>query len=211
MKEYLILKKGLESSALDNMKKLIELKNKISNNIFYKIVRAILYVVVIALVLVVVIQKFSNNTIALGGYRMFMVVSESMKEEYEVGSILLSKEVKESDLEVGDNVVYLGKASNLKGLTVTHKIIEIEEKDGQKIFTTKGTSNEVADPKITFDQIYGKIIYKTVVLSFLGKILLNNVSYFVIFTLVALAVSFEIVSAIYESKEEDLDDEEKEK
>ena len=210
MKEYLVLKKGLGSLALDNMKKLIEIKNKISENIVFKIVKVFLYIVLIALVFVVVIQKVSNNTIALGGYRMFMVVSESMKEEYEVGSILLSKEVKESELEVGDNVVYLGKASNLKGLTVTHKIIDIEEKEGVKYFTTKGTSNDVADPQITYDQIYGKIIYKTVVLSFLGKILLNNVSYFVIFSLVAIVVSFEIVSAIYESKEEERDEEEKE-
>ena len=193
------------------MKKLIAIKNKISENIIYKIVKAFLYVFVLLLLLVVVIQKVSNNSIALGGYRMFMVVSESMKEEYEVGSILVSREVEEKELEVGDNVVYIGKASNLKGLTVTHKIIEIDEKDGVKYFTTKGTSNDVADPQITYDQIYGKIIYKTVVLSFLGKILLNNISYFVIFSIVAVAVSFEIVSAIYESKEEDADEEEKEK
>lgn len=210
MKRYLILKKGLENLVLDNMKKLIEFKNKISENIIFKIAKFFLYVFIVILLFVVVIQKVSNNTISLGGYRLFMVVSESMKEEYEVGSILLSKEVEEDELEVGDNVVYLGKSSNLKGLIITHKIVDIEEKEGVKQFTTKGTSNAVEDPKITYDQIYGKIIYKTVVLSFIGRLLLNNITYFFFFSIVAIVVSFEIVSAIYERKEEDSDEEEKE-
>jgi len=210
MKKYLILKKGLGNLVLDNMKKIIDFKNKISENIIFKIAKFFLYVFVIILLFVVVIQRVSNNSISVGGYRLFMVVSESMKEEYEVGSILLSKEVKESELEVGDNVVYLGKASNLKGLIITHKIVSIEEKDGEKIYTTKGTSNMVEDPKIKFDQIYGKIIYKTVVLSFIGKLLMNNITYFFLFSIVAIVVSFEIVSAIYERKEEDVDEEKEE-
>ena len=205
----MILKKGLENLVLDNMKKIIEFKNKISENIIFKIAKFFLYVFIVILLFVVVIQKVSNNTISLGGYRLFMVVSESMKEEYEVGSILFSKEVKEDELKVGDDVVYLGKSSNLKGLTITHRIIDIEEKDGKKIFTTKGTSNTTEDPKITYDQIYGKIIYKTVILTFFGKVLLNNVSYFIVFGGVALIVSFEIVSMIYESKE-DKDEKEEE-
>ena len=210
MKKYLILKKGLESLVLGSMKKIIDFKNKISENIIFKIAKFFLYLFVVVLLFVVVIQKVSNNTISVGGYRLFMVVSESMKEEYEVGSILLSKEVKESELKVNDNVVYLGKASNLKGLIITHKIVAIEEKDGERIYTTKGTSNTVEDPKITFDQIYGKIIYKTVVLSFIGRLLMNNITYYFLLSIVAIVVSFEIVSAIYERKEEDVDEEKEE-
>ena len=188
------------------MKKFLKWKDKLEENIIFKIFRTILYVVVVILLILIGVQRFSNNNIAVGGYRVFLIVSESMKPEYKVGDILVSKKVSVDDINVGDDVTYLGEKSNLKGLIITHRVIKKEEKDGKLVFTTKGTANSIADPEIEVSQIYGKVIYKTIFLSFLGKIMMNKVAGYILFIIIGFLLSIEIVSAIFSS-----DDEEEEK
>ena len=173
------------------MKKFLQFKEKIESSIIYKVLRVLLYVLVVLLLIVIIVQKVSKNNVSLGGFRVFMIVSGSMKGEYDIGDILVSKEVDIDDINIGDNVTYLGKEKSLKGLIVTHKVIEKEVKDGKVIFTTKGIANNEKDPSIEYSQIYGKVIYKTFILSLLGKLMI-----------VGIIVSIELVSSMFNSDNE---------
>lgn len=184
------------------MKKLRKFKEKIDNNIFVKLFKIALYVVIGLFILVIAVQKFTNNNFAVGGYRVFMVISGSMVNEYNIGDILISKSVSEDQINVGDNVTYIGKEDSFKGLIVTHKVIEKEKRDGVTYFTTKGIANPTSDPEITYDQIYGKIIYKTTVLSAFGKFMNNALAYYLLFFLIALVISIEIISSMFEKDED---------
>ena len=149
------------------MKKLKEIKSKIENNkalyIFCKIVKVLFSIFLAIALAVVLIQKFFNNK-AIMGYRVFSVASESMKDEYSIGDIIIIKEEEASKLKVGDNVTYIGQKSNLNGLIITHKIVSIRKDNNDYYYVTKGTSNEVEDPEIAYSQIYGKVVYKNVIL-----------------------------------------------
>ena len=186
-----------------NVKRLKKIKNKLEENIFYKILRFILYAFVVLLLLVIIVQRVSNNDLSVSGYRIFMVVSGSMKGEYDIGDILVSKAVSEDEIKVGDNVTYLGKEGSLQGLIVTHKVIKINEEEGKKKFTTQGIANIIADPEIEYDQIYGKVIYKTMILSLFGKIMLNRIWGYILFIVVGIIVSIEIVSSIFSHDEDE--------
>lgn len=185
------------------MEKLRTLRQKIENNIIYKIIRSFLYAFVALLLIVIIVQRVSNNNLSIGGFRVFMIVSESMKGEYEIGDILVSKKVDANKIKVGDNVTYLGEEKELEGLIITHKVIKKYEKDGQDMFVTKGLTNEVEDPSIRYDQIYGKVIYKTVVLSFIARMMNNKLTYYILFVIIALIMSIEITSAIFEARREE--------
>ena len=185
------------------MKKFKEFKEKVENNIVYKILRCLMYILVVLLLIVIIVQKVTKNNLSVGGVRVFMIVSESMKGEYDIGDILISKEVKEEDIKVGDNVTYLGKEKNLKGLIVTHKVIEVgNEENGEKYYVTKGIANQISDPKIHYNQIYGKVIYKTFILSILGKLMSKQISYYILFIVVGVIISIEIVSSMFDSDNE---------
>ena len=184
-------------------KKISEIREKVENSFVYKIFRSILYAFVALLLVVIVVQRVSNNNLSIGGFRVFMIVSESMKGEYDIGDILVSKSVSEDKINVGDNVTYLGEEKELKGLIITHKVIKKYTKDGEVIFVTKGLANEVEDPSIRYDQIYGKVIYKTYALSFIAKLMNNKLTYYVLFTFIALIMSIEITSAIFEARREE--------
>jgi signal peptidase len=182
-------------------------ENKILDIIF-TIIKLICVVILILLIIALAMQRFSNNENAIGGIRIFNVATGSMIPKYEVGDILIVKEVDTNELEVGDDITYLGKVSTFAGRVVTHQIIQIEESEtGEKIFHTKGIANDTEDPEITADQIYGKVIYKCVVLSLLTK-LMNNMAafYIVVFIPLGILIFLQIKDRIDEKRLEDSDE-----
>ena len=189
------------------MRRIRHLWNKINDSIFVKIFKGLLYLVVVLLLIVIIVQKVSNNTISVGGFRVFMVVSESMKDEYNIGDILISKQAPAEDINVGDNVTYYGE--KLNGLIITHKVVAKEERNGTVYYTTKGIANSSADPEITYDLIYGKVIYKTFLLSALAKLMNNQLSYYLLFVTVALIISIDIVSAMFDDSDEEKEEDER--
>ena len=166
------------------MKKILD--NKVIK-IIGKIIYVLLYIIILVTLLVVLTQRFSNNNFTIGGFRIFNVATGSMVPEYNVGDILISKEIDPNELQVGDNIVYQGEKQDFKGKIVTHKIIEKREENGKLFFTTKGIANEEADPEISEDQIYGKIVYKTIILSFISKII-NNIYAFYFLIIIPIAI-----------------------
>ena len=114
------------------MKKFIQ---KIKDNKVLKVISNIIYVIIFIIVLLllimVIFQRTSNNEMAIGGYRIFVVATGSMVPEYNVGDVLLSKEVDPSELKEGDNIAYKGAIGSFDGKIITHKIKKIE-KEGER-------------------------------------------------------------------------------
>ena len=166
-------------------------------------IKTIVTLVLILMLAVILVQRFSSNNFSVGGIRVFTIISNSMVPDYEIGDILILKSEKPSNIKIDDNVTYIGKTGQVKGLVVTHKVIDRREEEDKYYFTTQGTNNEIADPEIDESQIYGKVVYKTVLLSALCKIMLKPAGYYILFMLVALVVSYQIVSTIFNKDEED--------
>lgn len=187
-------------------------ENKVSVfSIIFTIIKLICIVLLILLIGVLALQRFSNNAKAIGGIRVFNVATESMVPKYEVGDVLIVKEVPVDELKELDDVTYLGKVGTFNGRVVTHQIIKIEESEEGKIFHTKGIANTAEDPTIKGDQIYGKVVYKCVVISLLTK-LMNNMAafYIVIFIPIGVLAFLQIKDRIDEKREEDENDEDDE-
>lgn len=171
---------------------------KLKENKFLKFLWNFIYVILVILVLmmllVVALQRFSNNEFALGGFRIFNIVTGSMKPEYEVGDILVSKEIDPKEIKIGDDIVYEGKEGDFAGKIVTHRVKEVHPSgDGSIKFITQGIANDLEDPEITDSQVKGKIVYKTVILSFISKIVNNLYSmYFIIFIPIAILIFINI-------------------
>ena len=76
-------------------------------------------------------------------------------------------------IKVGDDVTYKGESGSVKGLLVTHRVIDIEEVEGKKAFHTKGIANNLEDPIVYGNQINGVVQTKLYILSLIC-LLLNN-------------------------------------
>src|SRR5574344_2099536 len=159
------------------------------------------------LLAVVLVQRFSNNELSIGGIKIYNIVSESMLPKYQIGDILVAKNVDVSTLNVGDDIVYKGEKQDFAGKIVTHQIIKIEENNGEYTITTKGIANELEDPTITGKQVQGKIVYKFIILSAVSKIVNNLFSmYFVIFIPVAIVIFLNVIKIVKGFKEVDKED-----
>lgn len=80
---------------------------KLINNIVY----VILFLIVASVLFVVILQRASNNDIALGGIRIFNIVSESMVPKYNIGDVLVVKSIEPQNIKVGDDIAYIGQES----------------------------------------------------------------------------------------------------
>lgn len=178
--------------------------------IFIKIVKTLMTLVLIMLLVVIIVQRVSKNNFALGGFRVFLIVSESMAPDYLIGDILLSRSLPSEEIELGDRVTYLGKEGAMRGIVVTHTVIDMREENGKHFFTTQGLQNDVPDPEISEDDIYGKIVYKTIVFSFFGRLMNNAYAYYGLFLVIGLLFSYQVISGYILNKRDD-DEEEEEK
>lgn len=179
--------------------------NDIKNNKIFKIASSIIKVMVSFIIIIIIsiifVQRVSNNRVTLFGYSMFTIISESMIPKYEIGDMVIAKKTNVEEIKIGDDVVYLGEDSNLKDKIITHQVISKRKEKNEYIFKTKGIANQVEDPEINGNQIYGVVIYRSKILSFLSK-LVNNIYgfYFIIFVPFAILIFFELFDTINEKK-----------
>lgn len=180
---------------------------KIRENKAFRIVKGIINILLmifcILFVLVVCLQRFSNNKLSFFDYRMFTVVSGSMEPRYMIGDVLIAKQVPAEEIKVGDSISYLGKRGSFNGMIITHEVIDIEkDASGKYIYHTKGLTNIVEDPIVDYDQVYGKIIRKSVILSFIYMIVGSKYGIF-LFIIIPLfyIIGSEILSFMLEKEE----------
>lgn len=163
---------------------------KLINNIVY----VILFLIVASVLFVVILQRASNNAIALGGVRVFNIISESMIPKYNIGDVIVVKSIEPQNIKVGDDIAYIGQESTFNQKIVTHQVIKIDYENGEYIFHTKGIANILEDPLVHQNQVFGKVVYKIWILSLISKILSNvYVVFFGIFVPIVILIFWTIL------------------
>lgn len=163
--------------------------NKIIKIVF-KILYQILIIMCLILTAIIILQRLSDSNRSIAGYRIFRVITGSMEPEYEVGEVVISKEVDPKSIKIGDDIVYLGAYGEYNGKIIMHNVIAIDrDENGNLNFHAKGLhSSSVEDPQIKENQIYGVVKYTSPVLTLLYKLATNIYSVFVIITVLVLNV-----------------------
>lgn len=178
---------------------------KLLDNKTFKIIYGIIKTFVVALLVIyllfVIIQRVTNNSSILG-YRVFTIATGSMEPVYNVNDVILVHDVDPSTLKVGDDIAYLGNRDSVKGLIITHRIINIEKlDDGLVHYTLKGVNNKYEDPSITEEQILGKVKGKVYVVNFINHVVKNIYGFFfLVFCPLVLVIFLEIADTIIDMK-----------
>ena len=111
--------------------------------------------------------------VRLFGVQVYSVISGSMEPEYPVGSLIYVKEVKPSEVEVGDVITFV--LSN--ETPATHRVIAIDKE--AQLFNTQGDANYqineetgekvyMEDPPVHFNNLIGKPVFKIPVLGYIA-------------------------------------------
>lgn len=135
-------------------------KNRVINFIANTVITILLSVVMLILVVLIVICiKTNNKTMEIAGfmrYKPVICISNSMQQEFEVGDIIISKEVSENSIKMGDIITY-----RENGAIITHRVCDIVKENNQIKYITKGDSNNTIDDNLVdYNQIEGMYCYK---------------------------------------------------
>lgn len=169
--------------------------------LLWKILKILLFILALVVFAVILVQRVSNNKATVGGYGIYTIVSESMVPEYNIWDMLFAKETDPADIQIGDDVVYQGKEGDFVDKIVTHRVIKKIRHGNNYTFVTKGIANDIEDPAIEQDQIYGKVVLKSAVLSFVSKVINNEYGfYFIVFVPIVIIVSLEVIDTANERK-----------
>ncbi|MBQ2828143.1 MAG: signal peptidase I [Clostridia bacterium] len=122
---------------------------------------AIIFVICLALLAVVIITPKSENgskVVNIAGYSIMTVLTGSMEPDYKVGDIVIVKKTVTDELKVKDVITFYSNDPTMEGQIVTHRIIDITEENGQRLFETKGDNNQIADlEKVEEEDVIGKV------------------------------------------------------
>ena len=111
-----------------------------------------------------------------------------MKPSINKEDVVIVKKEKEDKLNIGDVITF--KKDNK---VITHRITNIEEQDGKKIYTTKGDNNNLEDhEKIDYSIIEGKNILTIPKLGYVVSILENQIVFLFIVLMLLILIFFKI-------------------
>jgi len=125
-----------------------------------KIINIIYWLLMGALILVAGLSAMSVFGFPKN-FRAFVVQSGSMEPTIKAGSIIFIRPVE----EYGKDDIITFKPSveaDIKNpkATITHRIVNVKEEDGQTLYTTKGDANEDNDfSERNKDLVLGKVLY----------------------------------------------------
>lgn len=155
----------------------------------------------VLIIIFLVISKVQGNPPTLFGHQMYFIQTGSMSPYLEPGDVIISKKYDGGELVAGkdgDVVTYYG---DVRGKTdmITHRVIEV---NGDTV-VTQGDFNNTADSPITKNDIEAVMVYKTVAIDKIYKIISTTWGFWLfIFTPIALLIISEIVSLVKELKRE---------
>ena len=104
-------------------------------------------------------------------FNTYVIVSESMVPTIMVNDAIVTKRVDDYSLEIGDIITFSSNDNFYKGLTVTHRIIGVQQlSDGSNVYRTKGDNNVLADSSLVdLDSVYGRVVFKIPKIGYVKK------------------------------------------
>lgn len=96
----------------------------------------------------------SGQPSSIMGYQMMAVLSGSMEPALHPGDIVVIKQTDSEQIRVDDIITYASDQNTV----VTHRVIDVVQKDGQVLFETKGDANNRKDDNlVSGDQVIGSL------------------------------------------------------
>lgn len=174
-------------------------------------ISAIVFIICLALLAVVIVTPKGENgakVVNVAGYSIMSVLTGSMEPDYKVGDIVIVKKTDTDELKNKDVITFYSSDPDMEGQIVTHRIIDITEENGQRLFETKGDNNKIADlekveEKDVIGKVEGRIPYVGKAATFMQT---NRTAFFLIVILpmlVIMAMEVKDIIVIARSGDED--------
>ncbi|HEY8364223.1 MAG TPA: signal peptidase I, partial [Haloplasmataceae bacterium] len=175
----------------------------------------IIFVVLMMFFTVITLKNANNkNSKGLFGYKMFIVLSDSMKPKFQGGDIVITKSIDPKKLKKGDIITFYSSDPN--SYIVTHQIVEVTTVNDQLAFVTKGLNVEKNDDYPAYaSNVLGKFSFSIPKAGYLFQFIKKPVGYilliFIPFLILVGLNGYQLVKAYKLYRKEKMSELEKER
>ena len=142
---------------IDNLDELSSYKNLRRKRIRLAITRSVLWTVIVLLLPIIIfitVVVFSPNSgHSFFGYTYYLVTTESMRPEIDVGDMIVVKtNFTIDDIEIGTDITFI---RDFDEKVVTHRVRSYEDTEEGRVYITRGINTTFYDDPINFNNILG--------------------------------------------------------
>ncbi len=121
---------------------------------------------------------------------LYTIISPSMTPNINVGDVVVAKKINSpQDIKVGDIITFISTSSISRGMTITHRVTEINQTSNGFHYTTKGDNNLSPDSSpAEYDNIIGKVVFRVPQLGKVQNLVANQGGWLVIVIIPALFI-----------------------
>ena len=185
------------------------LLNYMLSIVMYAIIIMLLMVGAILLVYFVDF-KIRDSRLETPLYGAYVIVSGSMEPLIKVRDAVIIKRTTEDNIKKGDVVTYRSLDPAYYGILITHRVVSIEEKDGKKVFITKGDHNETIDrTPVEFGQIQGKVVMRVPKIGYLKYFLVDYYGWIIAVVLPSIGIIFYDIYKLFRNIKKNKEEEKK--
>ena len=123
-------------------------------------------------------------------FSLYTIISGSMEPNINVYDVVVDTKVDNpEDIKVGDIITFTSSSSLTYGVTITHRVIAIDNSNGVYRYRTQGDNNLVPDDTyVEFGNVLGKVLFKVPQLGRVQFILLKAGSWLFIILIPSLGI-----------------------
>lgn len=132
-----------------------------------------------------------NPTTKLPKFGLYTIISPSMEPKIKVYDVVVDLNLFDhNNIKKGDVITFISNSNISKGLTVTHRVVDINTNpDGTKSYTTKGDNNLKTDgATVNSNDVLGKVLFKIPQLGRVQFLIANKFGWIILILLPALCV-----------------------
>ena len=132
--------------------------------------------------------KKENRQVEFFGYSFSVVLTDSMEPEIKVGDLVVVKSCDISEVELGENVVFIQRSGVLRGQRVIHEAVKIDTDAEGLYIRTQGVNENITSMDADYvraDNLVGVEVFHSTVL---GWIVRNWIILVVLAILIPIAV-----------------------
>ena len=135
--------------------------------------------------------KIRDSRLETPLYGAYVIVSGSMEPLIKVRDAVIVKRTTIDRIKEGDVVTYRSLDPAFYGILITHRVVSIEEENGETIFITKGDHNETIDrTPVKFNQIQGKVVMRVPKIGYLKYFLIDYYGWIIAVVLPSIGIIF---------------------
>ncbi len=161
---------------------------------FVRIISDILFYILLAIIIIFVAYLLIINSFQkqdrLGDIpiNFYTILTQSMYPKIQAGDIVITYRNNDNKYNVGDVITFVSNTSS-SGITITHRIVEIQMENGRYVYITKGDNNSSKDTKpVLGTTVIGKVVVKIPKAGFVQQFLVTKVGFLVAIVLPCLGI-----------------------